>query len=96
MALERWFLRIAALVIAATTALALPARAQGEGGWELCNKTSFIIEAAVGRAEGAGTSVQGWTKLPPGSCKFALPGPLTPGIHYLYGRGSSAHQGGGR
>ena len=97
MALERCFLRIAALVIAATTALALPVRAQGEGGgWELCNKTSFIIEAAVGRTEGTGISVQGWTKLPPGSCDIALPGPLTPGIHYLYGRGSSAHQGGGR
>jgi uncharacterized membrane protein len=41
-------------------------------------------------------SVDGWTKLPPGTCKTALPGPLTPGTHYLYGRGSTAHKGGGR
>lgn len=96
MALERWFLRIAVLVIVTVTALALPARAQGEGGWQLCNRTSFIIETAVGRTVGTGVSVDGWTKLPPGTCQTALPGPLTPGIHYLYGRGSSAHQGGGR
>jgi uncharacterized membrane protein len=96
MALERLFLRIAVLVIVSVTALALPARAQGEGGWQLCNRTSFIIETAVGRTVGTGVSVDGWTKLPPGTCETALPGPLTPGIHYLYGRGSSAHQGGGR
>lgn len=40
MALERLFLRIAALAIATVTVLAFPARAQGEGGWELCNRTS--------------------------------------------------------
>jgi uncharacterized membrane protein len=96
MALERLFLRIAALAIAAVTALALPARAQAGEGWELCNRTSYIIEAAVGHTQGTGVSVDGWTKLPPGTCKTALPGPLTPGTHYLYGRGSTAHQGGGR
>lgn len=96
MALERWFLRLAALVIFAVTVLVLPARAQDEGGWQLCNRTSFIIETAVGHTVGTGVSVDGWTKLAPGTCRTALPGPLTPGIHYLYGRGSSAHQGGGR
>jgi uncharacterized membrane protein len=96
MALERWFLRICALVFCAAAALVLPARAQTEGGWELCNRTSYIIEAAVGHAEGTGVSVEGWTKLAPGTCATALAGPLVPGTHYLYGRGSTAHQGGGR
>lgn len=96
MALERWFLRLAALVIFTVTVVVLPARAQDESGWQLCNRTSFIIETAVGHTVGNGVSVDGWTKLAPGTCRTALPGPLTPGIHYLYGRGSSAHQGGGR
>jgi uncharacterized membrane protein len=96
MALERLFLRIAVLAVATLTALVLPARAQEAEGWTLCNRTSYIIETAVGHSEGTGVSVDGWTKLPPGTCKTALPGPLTPGVHYLYGRGSSAHQGGGR
>jgi len=96
MALERWFLRLAVLVIFTVTVPALPARAQDEAGWQLCNRTSFIIETAVGHTVGKGVSVDGWTKLAPGTCGVALPGPLTPGIHYLYGRGSSAHQGGGR
>ncbi|HRK69444.1 MAG TPA: DUF1036 domain-containing protein, partial [Hyphomonas sp.] len=98
MALERLFLRIVVLAIATATALVLPApaEAQAESGWQLCNRTSYIIETAVGHAEGAGIQVEGWTKLAPGTCKVALPGPLTPGTHYLYGRGSDAHQGGGR
>jgi uncharacterized membrane protein len=98
MALERLFLRIIVLAVATATALLLPApaQAQAESGWQLCNRTSYIIEAAIGHAEGAGIQVEGWTKLAPGACAVALPGPLVPGTHYLYGRGSDAHQGGGR
>lgn len=98
MALERLFLRLVVLAVATATALMLPApaQAQAESGWQLCNRTSYIIEAAVGHAEGTGIQVEGWTKLAPGTCQVALPGPLVPGTHYLYGRGSDAHQGGGR
>lgn len=97
MALERWFLRIVVLAIASLVVLLLPAGAQEEGeGWKLCNRTSFVIEAAVGHQQGTGITVEGWTKLHPGACRIALPGPLKAGIHYLYGRTSTAHLGGGR
>ena len=71
MALERWFLRIVALAIASLVVLLLPADAQEGEGWKLCNRTSYIIETAVGHSEGTGVSVDGWTKLPPGTCKTA-------------------------
>ncbi|MEO0816441.1 MAG: DUF1036 domain-containing protein [Pseudomonadota bacterium] len=72
------------------------ATAQEAAGWRLCNKTSFIINAAVARPEGQSVVVEGWKKLRPGTCEVALDAPLTPGVHFLYGRSSDAHRGGAR
>ena len=72
----------------------LPASAQSENGWSVCNETSYIVQVVTGRPEGGGTVVQGWTKVRPGSCEMVLPGPLIPGAHYLYAESSGAHRGG--
>ncbi|MDT9047077.1 DUF1036 domain-containing protein, partial [Escherichia coli] len=72
MALERWFLRIVVLAIASLAVLLLPADAQEGEGWKLCNRTSYVIEAAVGHEEASGITVEGWTKLHPGACRIAL------------------------
>jgi len=77
--------------------IALPGNASAQGstrGWEVCNETSYIIEAATGRHDGQGTVVEGWTRLRPGACEYVLEGTLKPGIHYLFGRSSTAHRGG--
>lgn len=80
--------------------LALPFAAQAQGatpnGWQLCNKTSYIIEAAIGRPVGNSVTVDGWIKLHPGSCELAVSAPLEAGYHFLYGRSSTAHRGGVR
>ncbi|WP_300379966.1 DUF1036 domain-containing protein [Henriciella sp.] len=65
-------------------------------GWKLCNRTSYVIEAAAARYEGQGVFVDGWKRLRPGACEVALEAPLDPGIHYLFARSSSAHRGGRR
>ncbi|MEM0985883.1 MAG: DUF1036 domain-containing protein [Pseudomonadota bacterium] len=108
MALAHWFPRARAGVAAALASLSallcgvVGASAQGdngqpgETGWQLCNATSYIISAAVGRPEATGITVQGWTKLQPGACETALPGPLQPGVHFLYARTSDAHRGGAK
>ncbi len=107
MVLGRLSARLAALAVVIVfgilpgLALTPGARAQVDAadtprGWSLCNATSFIVEAAIGRPETGGVIVQGWTKLRPGSCDLALPGPLQPGIHFLYARTSDAHRGGAR
>ncbi len=95
MVLERLFRSgLAAIAVSLFCAGTLPAAAQQGSGWTLCNETSYVIEAATARPEGQGIVVEGWTKLRPGACKLALAGPLTPGIHFLYGRSSPAHRGG--
>jgi uncharacterized membrane protein len=72
-----------------------PAEAQArQQGWTLCNRTSYVIEAAVARYEGQGVVVDGWKRLRPGACELALAGELKPGVHYLFGRSSTAHRGG--
>ncbi|MDZ4761507.1 MAG: DUF1036 domain-containing protein [Alphaproteobacteria bacterium] len=97
MARERWYVRILlrlAPVLALACVWAAPASAQT--GWELCNQTSFILEAATGRPEGRGVIVEGWTRLRPGECRVTLPSPLKPGVNFVFARSSKAHRGGQR
>jgi uncharacterized membrane protein len=107
MALVRSFDRVRAVVLAglvcagAWLAFApLPAEAQTRArvpqGWEVCNETSYVLEAATGRPEGEQILMQGWLRLRPGECRLALSAPLARGTHYLYARTSSAHRGGRR
>jgi len=109
MALARSFnkLGLAALVICAAFAalVALVGRADAQqqrqqqrqaNGWQICNETSFVLEAATGRPEGRAIQVQGWTRLRPGECRLAVGAPLARGTHYLYARTSTAHRGGRR
>ncbi len=87
------------LAVAATVALLIvapQAMAQQQQGWKVCNQTSFVIETATGRPEGAAVVVEGWTRLRPGECRIALAAPLQPAVHYLYARSSKAHRGGQR
>lgn len=69
---------------------------QNRNGWQVCNETSFVLEAATGRPDGRSIVVQGWTRLRPGECRVAVNAPLARGTHYLYARTSSAHRGGRR
>jgi|JI10StandDraft_1071094.scaffolds.fasta_scaffold114355_2 uncharacterized membrane protein len=100
MALARWFaresLRLSALLALAFAALSLPSSAQGGSGWELCNRTSFVIEAATGRPDGEEVIVEGWTRLRPGQCRNAIAGPLKNGVYFVFARSSKAHRGGQR
>lgn len=84
---------------AALVAFAGRAGAQQErqaNGWQVCNETSYVLEAATGRPDGRAIVVQGWTRIRPGECRVAVPAPLARGTHYLYARSSSAHRGGRR
>jgi uncharacterized membrane protein len=92
----------AALALAAFAAfIALGGRADAQqrrqqSGWQICNETSFVLDAATGRPDGRAILVQGWTRLRPGECRIAVNAPLARGTHYLYARSSTAHRGGRR
>jgi len=96
---ERWSVRNLILRFAPFLALAFalvaPAYAQ-QAGWQLCNQTSFVLEAATGRPEGKAVIVEGWTRLRPGECRAALSNPVKPGVHFVFARSSRAHRGGQR
>jgi uncharacterized membrane protein len=99
MALVRSFRNVLAALALAVIFPGIPAAAQEGGkkdGWTLCNKTSYIIEAAIGVPEEKDITVEGWLKLQPGECKVAVEAPLEPKYHFLYARTSSAHRGGAR
>ena len=109
MALARSFnkLGLAALVVCAALAalVAFIGRADAQqrqqqqrqaNGWQICNETSFVLEAATGRPDNRSIQVQGWTRLRPGECRLAVAAPLARGTHYLYARTSTAHRGGRR
>ncbi|OQW55790.1 MAG: hypothetical protein A4S17_05645 [Proteobacteria bacterium HN_bin10] len=107
MALARLFTSRGALIALAAaavsaTALAFAGAAMAQqqqpraNGWQICNETTFVIEAATGRPDGRSIQVQGWTRLRPGECRVAVGAPLARGTHYLYARTSSAHRGGRR
>ena len=97
MALARSFRNGLAALAAAVCFPGIAAAAQETGnqeGWTLCNKTSYIIEAAIGVPEETDVTVEGWMKLRPGACMLAVEGPLEPKYHFLYARTSLAHRGG--
>lgn len=102
MAPARSFIKLGALAAAAWAAIAalfVLGRAeaqQQQNGWQVCNETGYVLEAATGRPDGRAIVVQGWTRLRPGECKTAVGAPLARGTHYLYARTSSAHRGGRR
>jgi uncharacterized membrane protein len=104
MAREPWFARAEGLFKAAPLALlallfGAPASSQSSSasGWDLCNQTSFVLEAATGRPDNQQTIiVEGWTRIRPGECRAALDGPVRPGVYFVFARSSKAHRGGQR
>ncbi|MGE0740961.1 MAG: DUF1036 domain-containing protein [Hyphomonadaceae bacterium] len=69
---------------------------QRANGWQVCNETSYVLEASTGRPDDRSIQVQGWTRLRPGACELVIGAPLARGTHYLYARTSPAHRGGRR
>lgn len=75
-------------------AAALGLWAGGAHAQQVCNETSFILEAAVAYPEGGQVTAEGWVRLRPGECQAAGPDAGTP--RFVYARSSTAHRGGQR
>lgn len=80
-------LMLAVLITFAALTLTSPAKAG-----EVCNETSYVIEAAMAWRTPAGLAVEGWSELLPGGC--AQMGPQDDSEQYLYARSTKAYLGG--
>jgi len=68
-------------------ALATPARAD----LKLCNRMSYVVEAAIGVDEKAATATRGWFRLDPATCRVVLQGTMTADRILLHARALSLY-----
>lgn len=76
-----------ALVIAAAVTAAAPARAD----LQFCNKTSYVLDLALGLAEKDTAATRGWFRVDPGQCRTVLQGALTAERAYVHARAQPAY-----
>ena len=75
-------LRGAAVAALALMALLVPARAD----FQLCNRMSYVVEAAVGLQEGGALTTRGWFRIDPGQCRVTIEGQVTAERFYIHAR----------
>ena len=74
-------------------ALACAYASSASAALKLCNRTSYVLYAAVGYTQGAQAVTQGWARIVPGICQTAVDEPLTAKSYFVYARTSLAHSG---
>ncbi|MCB9958636.1 MAG: DUF1036 domain-containing protein [Rhodospirillaceae bacterium] len=62
----------------------------------LCNRTEFVVVAAVGQTGATTRSSQGWWVIDPGACQTPIGQPLPPDGLFIYAYALRAGPGGGR
>jgi uncharacterized membrane protein len=73
-------------VAVANAAIVLLAAAPARAELNLCNRTSFRMEAAIGLEKRANVAARGWFRLDPGQCRQVLDGPFDADMVYLHAR----------
>jgi uncharacterized membrane protein len=71
-----------AAALAVLCALCPPARAD----LQLCNRMSYVVEAAIGLEDKGTTTTRGWFRVDPGQCRDVLQGELQVESLYLHAR----------
>lgn len=65
-------------------AFALPQPA--EAGYRLCNRTAYVLDAALAIETGGATATQGWFRILPGACETVLAGSAEGSRFFLHTR----------
>lgn len=68
----------------AAAAMLLPSLARAD--LQLCNRTSYAVETAVGLEEKSAVATRGWFRLDPGQCRVVLQGDLVADHVYMHAR----------
>lgn len=64
-----------------------------QAGLNACNRTSYVLYAAVAALKTPNLILRGWTRILPGACTDVLHGDLSAEAYYLTARSSRAHSG---
>lgn len=75
------------LAIAALLLAAVPARAE----LNLCNRTSYVTDVAIGIERPPTISTRGWFHLDPGQCRRVIDEPLDASLFYIHARTSPVY-----
>ncbi|MGJ5041989.1 MULTISPECIES: DUF1036 domain-containing protein [unclassified Bradyrhizobium] len=75
------------VILLALFASLTPARAD----LKLCNRMSYVVEAAIGIDEKAATATRGWFRLDPATCRVVLQGTMTADRILLHARALSLY-----
>jgi uncharacterized membrane protein len=75
------------LGLVAVLSAAMPARAD----LQFCNKTSYVLDLALGLEQGGAAATRGWFRLDPGQCKVVLQGTLEAEKVYVHARALAAY-----
>lgn len=85
MARERLLSRaVASLAALLAAAVAAPGPALAD--YQICNKTSYVLDAALAVETGGATATQGWFQIAPGICTIVLKGEWTGDRYFLHTR----------
>jgi uncharacterized membrane protein len=71
----------------ATLVLATPARAD----LQLCNRMSYVVEAAIGLEARGNVTTRGWFRVDPGQCRNVIDGAYDADMVYLYAQTPSIY-----
>ncbi|NVN85540.1 MAG: DUF1036 domain-containing protein [Rhodopseudomonas sp.] len=76
----------AAAVVAATSALLPSLAAPARADLKLCNRMSYVVEAAIGIDDNATTATRGWFRIDPAQCRVVVQGTLSADRLLLHAR----------
>jgi len=80
-------------IAAATLFLCLMLPVAAKADYEFCNRTSYVLDAAIGFEAESGWMSRGWVRILPGDCAPMLQGPVDERDYYVFARSMDAHDG---
>ena len=81
------------LAALAAFAAAILAPGLAHAKYSLCNKTSYVLSAAIAYVDGDRLATRGWWRLRPGQCRVVLAEPTDPGRYFVYAESIPGHEG---
>lgn len=77
-------------IVTAAAALALPSL-PARADFQICNRMSYVVEAAIGLQQAGALVTRGWYRVDPGKCRVTLEGKVEADRFYVHARALPAY-----